>query len=180
MRSVTCEVADEPAYEATPDDSTAGILDSVEEVVVRSAHAGDVERLIWLLEQGALEGQKESASDPNTYLAALSDIQATDGNDLLVAESDGEVVGLCQLIVFRHLQRCGGLCAEIESLHVHPDSRGKGIGGHLLNKAVELARQAGCYRVQLTSNIARSDAHRFYERHGFVASHVGFKRLIGD
>jgi hypothetical protein len=32
--------------------------------------------------------------------------------------------------------------------------------------------------VQLTSNNARSDAHRFYERLGFVPSHVGFKMLL--
>jgi hypothetical protein len=30
----------------------------------------------------------------------------------------------------------------------------------------------------LTSNLARTDAHRFYARHGFEPSHVGFKRLI--
>ena len=81
---------------------------------------------------------------------------------------------MCQLLMFRHFQRRGGLCAEVESMHVHPDFRGKGIGGQLLNAAVDAARQAGCYRVQLTSNLQRADAHRFYQRHGFVPSHVGF------
>jgi GNAT superfamily N-acetyltransferase len=63
-------------------------------------------------------------------------------------------------------------------MHVHPDFRSRGIGGQLLAAAMEAARQAGCYRMQLTSNVRRSDAHRFYEQNGFEASHVGFKRLI--
>ena len=139
----------------------------------------DVERLIELVEHGALGGRREDPSDPSVYLAALAEIRRATGCDLLVAESDGRVVGMCQLVVFRHFQRRGGLCAEIESMHVHPDFRGRGIGGQLLTAAVDAARRAGCYRVQLTSNIQRVEAHRFYERHGFEPSHVGFKRLIG-
>ena len=56
-----------------------------------------------------------------------------------------------------------GGCAEIESVHVHPDHRGSGVrGAH--RRPSRAARPRGCYRVQLTSNAARPDAHRFYER----------------
>jgi GNAT superfamily N-acetyltransferase len=44
-----------------------------------------------------------------------------------------------------------------------------------MRHAIERARRLGCYRVQLTSNVVRSDAHRFYERLGFTPSHLGFK-----
>lgn len=150
----------------------------MDSVVIRSARSGDVPRLIELLGHGALTDRKETPSDPDAYRAALADIGSTAG-DVLVAELDGEVVGMCQLLIFRHFQRCGGLCAEIESMHVHPDHRSHGIGGRLLASAVEAARKAGCYRVQLTSDMRRTDAHRFYERHGFEPSHIGFKRLLG-
>jgi GNAT superfamily N-acetyltransferase len=40
---------------------------------------------------------------------------------------------------------------------------------------VQRARDLGCYRVQLTSNNARPEAHRFYQRLGFEPSHRGFK-----
>ena len=60
-------------------------------------------------------------------------------------------------------------------MHVHPDHRGTGVGGALLRHAVERARALGCYRVQLTSNVARPDAHRLYERLGLSPTHVGFK-----
>jgi GNAT superfamily N-acetyltransferase len=52
------------------------------------------------------------------------------------------------------------------------------VGGELVRHAIERARGLGCYRVQLTSNAARPDAHRFYERFGFSPSHVGFKMYL--
>jgi len=145
---------------------------------VRSARHGDLPTLVALLEGGSLVPGKEDPDDPGAYEAAFAEIASGGDGGLLVAEVDGRVVGMCQLLVFRHLQARGGRCAEIESLHVDAAWRGRGIGGQLVETAVERARAAGCYRVQLTSNRARSDAHRFYERHGFVPSHVGYKRTL--
>jgi GNAT superfamily N-acetyltransferase len=85
------------------------------------------------------------------------------------------VVEVCLLIGFRHLGGRGGLCAEIETVHVHPDHRGQGIGTALRRDALARALGRGCYRVQLTSNAARRDAHRCYDRLGFCPSHLGFK-----
>jgi GNAT superfamily N-acetyltransferase len=144
------------------------------DVVVRPAAEGDVARIVELFEHGTLVQGKEDPSDPGTYVAALAEIASGRGA-VLLAEVDGEVVGVCQLIVFRHLQSRGGLCAEIESVHVHPDQRGQGIGAILMESAVARARELGCYRVQLTSNNVRTEAHRFYERLGFEQSHQGFK-----
>ncbi len=147
-------------------------------VTVRSATPDDAEALVGLLEAGALKPTDDRGGDVAPYRSALADIAGTPGSDVLVADLDGRVVGMCQVVTFRHLQRRGGRCAELESMHVAPDVRGHGIGGVLLEAAVGVARGAGCYRVQLTSDLARTDAHRFYARHGFAASHVGFKRLL--
>jgi GNAT superfamily N-acetyltransferase len=114
------------------------------------------------------------------YRAALDEITADPTATVLVAEEDGVVVGMCQVITFRHLQQTGGRCAEIESMHVDGRNRGHGIGTILLAAAIEWARAQGCYRVQLTSNKARTDAHRFYLRNGFEASHEGFKLYLDD
>jgi GNAT superfamily N-acetyltransferase len=127
---------------------------------------------------GALVEHKEDPDRTAAYESALSEIQESAGCDVLVAELDGTVVGMCQLTVFRQFQAVGGRCAEIESMHVHPQWRGRGIGGRLVEEAVARAAASGCYRIQLTSNKARADAHRFYERHGFVASHEGYKRVL--
>ena len=59
-----------------------------------------------------------------------------------------------------------------------PGPSGEGSGCRAHEDAIGRARELGCYRVQLTSNTARPDAHRFYEQLGFVPSHVGFKLLL--
>jgi GNAT superfamily N-acetyltransferase len=97
---------------------------------------------------------------------------------MLVAERGGSVIGMGQLIFFRHLQHRGGLCAELESLHVAERFRGQGIGTQLLARASEIASERGAYRLQLTSNLERTQAHRFYLREGFLGSHLGFKRSL--
>jgi GNAT superfamily N-acetyltransferase len=146
-------------------------------IAIRTARASDTPRLAALLAGGTLRGGEDPADLP-AYLSALEEIAATPGSEVLVAEVDGEVVGMCQLIMFRHLQERGGRCAEIESVHVDEAYRSSGIGGVLLEAAVERAAAAGCYRVQLASNRAREAAHRFYQRHGFEPTHVGFKRYL--
>lgn len=145
--------------------------------MIRDAAQADLGRIVELLALGAVPGAPADVEDPadlGPYASALTEIEAA-GDAVLVAEVGGVVVGVCQLIVFRHLQHRGGRCAEIESVHVHPDFRGSGIGSALIRVAAERARRLGCYRVQLTSNIVRAEAHRFYERLGFVRSHAGFK-----
>ena len=86
--------------------------------------------------------------DVAQYRAALGDIHRN-GGAVLVAERAGGPVGVCQLIVFRHLQARGGLCAEVESMHVHPEHRNGGVGAALLGEAIVRARALlGCYRIQ--------------------------------
>ena len=144
------------------------------DVAVREATEGDIPRIVELFEHGSLIEGKEDPTDPAPYRAALHEIAQGPGA-VLLAEVGGQVIGVCQLIVFRHLQSRGGLCAEVESVHVHPEFRGRGVGGVLMRAAVQRARQLGCYRVQLTSNNARPEAHRFYEALGFEPTHRGFK-----
>jgi histidine triad (HIT) family protein len=139
---------------------------------VRPARPEDAEAVAALLTGGSIRAS-EDPTNPEPYREVI----ATEGN-VLVAESGGQVVGVCQLMILRHLQQQGGWCAEIESMHVAESHRGRGIGSVLLDDAVERAQRAGCYRIQLTSNKVRVDAHRFYARHGFVASHEGFKLYL--
>lgn len=150
-------------------------------IEVRSATVADTEALVELLAGGALtvsETRPGPGVDLGAYRAAVHEIASSPSSEILVAVADGRVVGMCQVITFRHLQSHGGLCAELESVHVSARHRSCGIGSLLVEAAVRKATEAGCYRVQLTSNAERIDAQRFYRRHGFTPSHVGYKRLL--
>ncbi len=148
------------------------------QVVVRSAVLEDAASIIDLVEGGALPESPHPPSALAEVQHALSEILASECCDVLVAELDGHVVGTAQLITFRHVQHRGSRCAEIESMHVDEAHRSAGIGAALLDALVEAAQRRGCYRIQLTSNKLRPDAHRFYTRHGFEATHEGFKRYL--
>ena len=88
------------------------------------------------------------------------------------------MVGTLQLTVLPSLSRGGALRSQVEAVRVAGSQRGKGLGEALLLWAVEESRARGCSLVQLTTDKQRTDAHRFYERLGFVASHEGMKLLL--
>ena len=67
---------------------------------------------------------------------------------------------------------------QIEAVRVAEELRGLGLGSAMIEWAVGHAREQGVSLVQLTSDARRADAHRFYERLGFAASHVGFKLFL--
>jgi GNAT superfamily N-acetyltransferase len=80
-----------------------------------------------------------------------------------------------QATLLVHLGSRGAKSLQLENVHVAAALRSRGIGRLMLEWAIERARLQGCARVQLTTNKLRKDAHRFYERLGFVASHEGMK-----
>ena len=83
-----------------------------------------------------------------------------------------------QLSFLPGLSRQGALRAQVEAVRVRVDQRGRGLGEAMVRWVVEEARRRGCALVQLTTDKSRDDAHRFYERLGFVASHEGMKLTL--
>jgi GNAT superfamily N-acetyltransferase len=146
---------------------------------VRPVVASELAAAIAIMIVGSLSPEDERPDDLAPYEAALAATRR-EGGEFLVAVDGSEVVGVCQLIVFTHLQHGGGRCAELESVHVRADRRSEGIGALMLAEAERRAAAAGCYRIQLTSRVVRSDAHRFYLANGYDQSHLGFKKLIGS
>ncbi|HKK29550.1 MAG TPA: GNAT family N-acetyltransferase [Alphaproteobacteria bacterium] len=150
------------------------------EVIFRPATEADLPALVALLADDALGQGREDSGEPLNprYLAAFNALKA-DANQLLVAaERAGEVIGVFQLSFIPGLSHCGSWRGQIESVRVAASERGSGLGGQLMDWAIEECRRRGCHLVQLTSDKARADAHRFYERLGFKASHEGFKLTL--
>jgi GNAT superfamily N-acetyltransferase len=142
---------------------------------IRRAGADDVPAIVAMLADDPLGAQRESPDDLTPYLAALERLRADANQHLMVAVREGRVIGTLQLTVVPGLSRKGATRSVIEGVRVHADERGSGLGSLLIEWAVDESRRQGCQLVQLTSDATRTDAHRFYERLGFTASHVGFK-----
>ena len=76
------------------------------------------------------------------------------------------------------LSRQGAWRMQIEGVRVAREMRGQGIGEKMMAAVIAMARERGCRTVQLTTDKSRQDAHRFYARLGFVASHEGMKLAL--
>lgn len=148
-----------------------------EPVAIRPARREEVPAIVALLADDPIGRGREAPGNPlpAAYWQAFDDIAAQPGNLLLVAEIAGAVVGCLQLTMIPGLSRRGAKRAQVEGVRVAASRRGQGIGERLLRHAITVARDDGCALVQLTSDIRRPDARRFYERLGFVASHIGLK-----
>ncbi|WP_425435597.1 N-acetyltransferase family protein [Lentzea kentuckyensis] len=141
---------------------------------IRRATAADVHPIVAMLADDHLGAQREQPGDP-AYLKAFEVIDADPHQYLAVAVAGDEVVGTLQLTFTSGLSRMGMTRATVEAVRVRSDQRGRGLGELLVTWAVDEARARGCGMVQLTTDASRVDAHRFYERLGFTASHVGMK-----
>ncbi|WP_369208088.1 GNAT family N-acetyltransferase, partial [Streptomyces sp. PU-14G] len=124
-----------------------------------------------MLADDPLGAGRETPADLAPYRAAFHRIDPDPQQHLVVAERDGEAVGTLHLTVIPGLSRRGASRALIEAVRIHADARGEGLGTWLIEWAIAEARRQGCVLVQLTSDATRVDAHRFYERLGFEASH---------
>lgn len=56
--------------------------------------------------------------------------------------------------------------------------RSGGIGAALLLAAEAFAREQGCAQLELSSNVARTRAHRFYERQGYREKRMRFVKML--
>ncbi len=148
------------------------------DVTMRPAEAGDLPAILRLLADDPLGKNRETtvkAGVEAPYQAAFAAIAADPNHEMVMAELDGRVVGCFQLSFIPGLSRRGAWRAQIESVRIDSGLRGRGAGQAMMEWAIAQARARGCALVQLTTDKRRPDAHRFYARLGFVASHEGMK-----
>ncbi|MFE2154033.1 GNAT family N-acetyltransferase [Streptomyces lavendulae] len=145
------------------------------ELTIRPATEEDLPAIVAMLADDPLGATRESPEDLTPYVAALKQLADDPRQHVVVAVRGERVVGTLQLTFVPGLSRKGATRSIIEGVRVHADERGSGLGTRFIEWAVERSRQENCQLVQLTSDVTRTDAHRFYERLGFTASHVGFK-----
>ncbi|MEU6301544.1 GNAT family N-acetyltransferase [Streptomyces chartreusis] len=142
---------------------------------IRPAATDDIPAIVGMLADDPLGARRESLDDLTPYLAAFERLTSDPNQHLVVAVREGRVIGTLQLTVIPGLSRRGATRSIIEAVRIHADERGSGLGTRLIEWAIDESRRQNCQLVQLTSDKSRTDAHRFYERLGFAASHAGFK-----
>ncbi len=146
----------------------------------RQANREDLPEIVRMLADDFLGATRERYENPlpESYTKAFEEIEQDKNNELIVAEKDGEIVGILQITFTPSISLQGGKRATIESVRVDEKYRGQGFGKELMNWAIERAREENCFAVQLTTNADRKDAHRFYEDLGFAGSHLGMKLYL--
>ena len=149
-------------------------------VSFRLADAADLPALLRLLADDAVAQARGSysAEVSPAVAAAFDEITRDPNNELWLGERAGEVIAMAQLTLIPGLSRGGMKRALVEAVRVRADCRGQRIGAALMGRLEARARATGCGLIQLTSDKQRLAAHRFYERLGYAASHVGMKKKL--
>jgi GNAT superfamily N-acetyltransferase len=145
---------------------------------IRRARREDVGAILQLTAQDSMSHPGEAGEPSEAHYRAFQEIDAHPDHQIVVGTLGDEVVATLQLSFIPGLGFQGAWRAQLEAVRVRRDLRSQGLGATLIGWAIEQARARGCNLVQLTSNQARADARRFYERLGFQASHVGMKLYL--
>ena len=143
--------------------------------IIRIATEQDLPRILELYEE--LTGEQHHLSQEDTQ-PVFAEIISMPVYELLVAEDDSLVVGTMVLLIVPNLSHGALPWAIVENMVVDGTHRRRGIGRLLMEYGIDHARQSGCYKVQLLSNIKRHEAHQFYEALGFKNSAFGFRLYL--
>lgn len=141
---------------------------------IRSARRGDFPAVLGILSQM----HEEASLDEGTSEAAFCEILESPSRVILAAVDRGAIVATLDLFVMANMTRGGRPWAGIENLVVHAEHRRRGIGKALMEVAVDLAVEQGCYKLQLVSHQRRSAAHDLYRQIGFDAPVHGYRRYL--
>lgn len=142
-------------------------------MIIRPARMSDAATIAGLATQLGYPTRPEEA-EPR-----LRDVTSRPENAILVAESDGVVVGWIHVAASHHVEtEC---FAAILALVVDQEHRSGGIGAELVEAAADWGARNGFSTLRVRSNVVRERTHAFYERLGFsrVKSQVVFARAIG-
>lgn len=144
-------------------------------VTIREANEADLPRVLEIYAAAGLGG--ESQFTPDEARERLPKLRQYPSYRLFVAEADGAISGTYSLIILDKLAKRGIPSGLVEDVAVDPAAQRQGVGRAMMEHARELCREAGCYKMMLSSNLSRAAAHAFYESLGFEKH--GFSFLVG-
>ncbi len=165
----------------SPNDPMTTVHRDTDGLTIRPATRDDLPSVVAMLADDGLGKSRERPDTPlpEVYTLAFERMARQGDNIVLVAELDGGVVGCLQISLIHGISRLGATRAQVEGVRVATAARGRRVGERLMREAMVRARARGASLMQLTTDHRRIDAHRFYERLGFVGSHLGMKKELG-
>jgi GNAT superfamily N-acetyltransferase len=135
---------------------------------VRMATVEDLPEVLRLYQESGLDRDSSLAlADAEQWFQR---IQQYPNYTLWVAtlqELDDRPVGTFALLIMDNLVHHGSPSGIVEGVAVDPEFQGKGIGRQMMQVAMAQCQAAGCYKLSLSTNLRRKDAHAFYESLGF-------------
>jgi ribosomal protein S18 acetylase RimI-like enzyme len=138
---------------------------AAQELVIREATADDVPAILSIYREAGLD--RDAAFTANEAAAQLEAFRAYPSYRVFVALLDRGVAGTYALLIMDNLAKRGRRSAVVEDVAVAPECQGNGVGRAMMLHAMEQCRQAGCYKLMLSSNLRRTEAHDFYQALGF-------------
>jgi ribosomal protein S18 acetylase RimI-like enzyme len=140
---------------------------------LRQATAADLPSVLALYAQPAMDNGKVLTLEQAEQLFAQ--FSHYPNYRLFVVCDNDAIVGTYALLIMHNLAHQGTPSAIVEDVVVNAERQSQGIGRDMMRHAMALAREAGCYKLVLSSNQKRERAHAFYEslgfqRHGFSFS----------
>lgn len=142
-------------------------------VSVRDLRPGDEEAVAGLLTELGLP------TDGDTVRRRLATFGSDPRAHGLVAEDAERVIGVLGLHRIPLFHRSGDL-ARITVLVVADGHRGRGVGRALVESAERIAREARCWRIEVTSAMYLAKAHGFYERLGYDERRRRFRKDLDE
>ena len=139
---------------------------------IRPAAPADATAIARLLTQ---LGYPTTTDEARIRLDAIADAAPMDR--VIVAELDGRVVAVMTLHLVPELHRARPN-GRVTALVVDEAVRGRGVGRKMMEEAERIFRADGAGILELTSNMRRADAHRFYEKLGYQRTSFRFAKEL--
>jgi len=143
---------------------------------IRQATVQDLPSVLQLYAQPSMDNGKVLSLPAATVL--FERFSAYPNYRLFVASQDSPettVIGTYALLVMHNLAHQGTPSAIVEDVVVSESHQTQGIGRDMMQHAMRQAREAGCYKLVLSSNQKRERAHAFYESLGFARHGYSFQ-----
>jgi GNAT superfamily N-acetyltransferase len=141
-----------------------------DELVITKANIFDLPMILEL--HGQIDN--EEILNINEAERIFSKFQLYPNYALYIAKIKDKIIGTFELLIMDNIAHKGAPSGIVEDVVVDKDYRSKGIGKKMMEYAMEICRENGCYKLTLSSSILRERAHSFYEDLGFARHGYSF------